>query len=230
MSFKMKADVSSKLSIGRCCFLILLAGLCFLLTVLRWALTGKSTYFFLNGNLLLAAVPWVISLFITSMVSAGKPKILSVILFVAWFLFFPNAPYIVTDLYYLNQHGEEMFWYDLIMIVMFAWTGLLYGFFSLDRIEAVLNRSLTRRKSAIIIGFLLFVFAFGVYLGRDLRWNSWDIFFEPKEFFLDVLDRFTKPICHGRTWGFTFFMGILMNVVYWSLKYIQKKPKAIVRL
>ena len=207
----------------RYCLLILLAGGCVVFTVIRRMITGSPTFFFLNWNLFLAAVPWFISMIVTSRAIMEKSKILTVLLFVLWILFFPNAPYIITDLYYLNSHPERMFWYDLIMILLFAWTGLLFGFFSLERIEDMLVRKLSRVKSTAITVGILFVSAFGVYLGRDLRWNSWDIFLEPNEFFLDVLDRFIKPYGHGRTWGFTFLMGLFLNAIYWSLKFIQKK-------
>jgi uncharacterized membrane protein len=172
--------------------------------------------------LLLAAVPWLISLIISSRFVKEKSKILTAALLIIWLLFFPNAPYIITDLYYLNNHPGSMFWYDLIMVLVFAWTGLLFGFFSLDRIKGILDGKLSRVKSVIVICSLLFVCAFGVYLGRDLRWNSWDFLLEPKKFFLDVIDRFVNPIGHRRTWGFTFLMGGFLNIIYWTLKIIRK--------
>jgi uncharacterized membrane protein len=207
----------------RCCLLIVLAALCFLFTVIRHFIMGRPSYFFLNWNLLLAAVPWIISLIISSKFIIDKPKILTAVLFFIWLLFFPNAPYLITDLYYLRNHPERMFWYDLIMILMFAWTGLLLGFFSLDRIKESLAEKLSRVQSAVLTCVLLFVCAFGVYLGRGLRWNSWEIFLEPKKFFLDVIALFINPIGHGSTWLFTFLMGVFLNITYWTLKIIRKE-------
>jgi len=207
----------------RYCLLIILAGICILLTVVRQITTGRSTFYFLNINLFLAALPWLISMIFTSRAIKGKSKILSVILFIAWLLFLPNSFYIITDLYYLNDHPEDFFWYDLIMILLFAWTGLLFGFFSLEQIEDIFARKLTKVKSVLITVGLLFISAFGVYLGRDLHWNSWDIFIDPQNFFLDILDRLIRPLGHGRTWGFTFLIGLFLNAIYWSLKLIQKK-------
>jgi uncharacterized membrane protein len=181
---------------------------------------GRPSYFFLNWNLLLAAVPWLISLIISSNFVRKRSKILTAVLFFIWLLFFPNAPYIITDLYYLRNHPERMFWYDLIMLLMFAWTGLLLGFLSLDKIKESLAGKLSRVKSAIIICVLLFICAFGVYLGRGMRWNSWEIFLEPRKFFLDVIDLFINPMGHGSTWLFTFLMGIFLNISYWTLKII----------
>ena len=148
-------------------------------------------------------------------------------LFAAWFLFLPNAFYIITDLFYLVDHPEYFFWYDMIMILFFAWTGLLLGFFSLERIEDAFAGKLTKPKSVFITVLALFISAFGVYLGRDLHWNSWGVFIDPKNFFLDVFDRFIKPFGHGRTWSFTLLYGMFLNVIYWPLKLIQKKDQSL---
>jgi uncharacterized membrane protein len=189
---------------------------------MRQAITSRSTFNFLNWNLFLAALPWLISMFAVSQFINKKPKIFFVILLFLWFLLLPNAFYIITDLIYLMDHSEYFFWYDLFMILIFSWTGMLFGFFSLERIEDMYARKLSKIKSVLITVVLLFICAFGVYLGRDLRWNSWSVFIDPKNFFLDVLDRFIKPFGHVRTWGFTFLMGTLLNVLYWSIKLIQK--------
>jgi len=213
----------NKTGIKRYCLVFILALICFLFTAVRHIITGRRVYYFLNWNLLLAGIPLFISLIISSGFVRKKPKILTAALFAIWLMFFPNAPYIITDLYYLNNHPQKMFWYDLITILVFAWTGLLSGFLSLDIIKEVLLSKLSRAKSIAVVCGLLFVCAFGIYLGRELRWNTWEIFYKPGEFFLDVIDRFINPIGHKKTWGFTFLMGAFLNISYWSYKIMQKK-------
>jgi uncharacterized membrane protein len=218
----MKIRLPLKPGMNRGYLLVALVVICFFSTVLRHILTGRTTYYFLNWNLLLAAIPWFISLAISSKFVIKKPKILTVVLFIFWLLFFPNAPYIITDLYYLRNHAERTFWYDSIMILAFAWTGLLFGFFSLDTIKGLWDKKLSMVKSIIIICSLLFVCAFGIYLGRDLRWNSWEIFIEPGKLVLDVIDRFINPIQHRRGWSFIFLIWIFLNITYWTFNIIQK--------
>jgi uncharacterized membrane protein len=200
--------------------IIPLAATSFLLTAARHIITGRRLYYFLNWNLLLAVIPLFTSLIISSGFVRRKPKILTAALCIIWLIFFPNAPYIITDLYYLKNHTERMFWYDLITILLFAWTGLLAGFFSLDIIRDAVFSKLSGLKSIALTCALLFICAFGVYLGRELRWNTWEIFIEPIKFFLDVISRIIHPIAHRSTWSFTFLMGFFLNITYWTMRII----------
>jgi uncharacterized membrane protein len=144
-------------------------------------------------------------------------------LVLSWLLFFPNAPYILTDLFHLRLKSNVPIWFDLLLILSFAWVGLLYGFMSLWDIEKILSQKINRKFVPVISLFLLFLGSFGIYLGRYLRWNSWDIIREPFELFYDISDRFLNPFNHPRTWGMTLFMFVFLSMIYLSFKYIKKR-------
>lgn len=114
-------------------------------------------------------------------------------------------------------------WFDLALILSFAWTGLLFGFLSLMDLEQLLLKRFSKRKVYVFSTFLLFVSGFGIYLGRYLRWNSWDLIHTPGHIFVDVGHRLIFPWEHPRTWGMTIFMGIFLNMIYWSLKLWKKR-------
>jgi uncharacterized membrane protein len=114
-------------------------------------------------------------------------------------------------------------WFDALLILSFAWTGLLFGFLSLWDIEEILLRRIKRMYVTLISMALLFVGSFGVYLGRYLRWNSWDIVVEPFRLFSDIGDRVVNPAEHPRAWGMTLFMGVFLNMLYWSFRLIQQR-------
>ncbi len=192
---------------------------CFSLSLMRVALTGSLMYIFLNWNLFLAMVPFFFSSYIVSHRTViNRYSVL--LLASAWLLFFPNSPYILTDLFHLHERDGMPKWFDLIMILSFAWAGLLFGFMSLFQIERILLEKLDTVKTCIIIVFLLFISGFGVYIGRFLRWNSWDIVSNPAALFTDIADRFIHPFSHGRTWGITILMGTLLSLIYFSLKVV----------
>lgn len=202
-------------------FLGLLVCYCFTCSLTRCYLTGESTFLFLNWNLFLAAVPWILSKIALKMPSFQTSKYLVFILLGVWLLFFPNAPYILTDLFHLRQRPSIPIWFDLLMILSFAWTGLLFGFLSLRDLENILKKKFNKSKISLLIITLLFVCGFGIYLGRYLRWNSWDILYEPLSIAKDVFIRFSYPLENLHTWGMTLLMGIFLNIVYFSLKLLE---------
>ncbi len=196
---------------------------CLLLSIFRVWMSGTSFYLFLNWNLFLAYIPWFLLLGLSSFQNLKNKKALVGVVLLTWLVFFPNAPYILTDLFHLRMRSSVPIWYDLIMILFFAWVGLLVGFVSLWRVEKILSQFMGSKSRSMLITFMLFLSAFGVYLGRFLRWNTWDIVNNPHTLFVDITDRFLHPMTHPRTWGMTIFMGVLLCVFYWSFRLVRTK-------
>lgn len=196
--------------------------ICIFLSILRVVYSGELNYIFLNWNLFLASIPWLISNISTAFPNWFKSKYKAFLLLGPWILFFPNAPYILTDLYHLQYNEIVPFWYDLILILSFAWTGLLFGFLSLLDMETILAMRLKQGWLNFIMILLLFVTGFGIYLGRFLRLNSWDVFCDPWNIVFEIGSRFLYPFDHPRTWGVTLFMGLFLNMVFWSLRFFKK--------
>jgi uncharacterized membrane protein len=204
-------------------FLGCLSILCFAISVFRFLMTGSMLFLFLNWNLFLAFIPWFFSSLITIKPRLQKNKIAVVIFLFSWLLFFPNAPYILTDLFHLRSITTVPVWFDLMLILSFAWTGLLFGFMSLWDIEQTLGKQIKEHWMTIISIGLLFLASFGVYIGRYLRWNSWDIIRDPFGLLSDIGDRFFNPSDHPQTWGMTMFMGLFLTIIYLSFKLIKKR-------
>lgn len=205
-------------------FLLSLSLLCLALSIFRCVYTGSKMFLFLNWNLFLAFIPWLTGILIRLKPEAQQHKGLMAGFVLLWLAFFPNAPYILTDLFHLRRQSEVPIWFDLTLILSYAWTGLLFGFFSLLDVQSVLQRFLPAKKAAVLPVILLFLSGFGIYLGRYLRWNSWDIIQQPLALLTDISNRFTDPVHHPRTWGMTFFMGLLLNVMFYSFKMIRSRP------
>ena len=204
-------------------FMAALTLLCFGVSLFRFVYTDTKVFLFLNWNLFLAFVPWALTSLVVLVPKLQQSKGVLVGLLLAWLLFFPNAPYILTDLFHLRSNTSMPIWFDLILILSFAWTGLLFGFLSLWDIENMMKPYLSRRSILLSAILLLFIASFGIYVGRYLRWNSWDIIAEPLNLIYDISDRFVNPFAHPRTWGMTIFMGIFLNMIYLSFKHIQNR-------
>jgi uncharacterized membrane protein len=129
-------------------------------------------------NLFLAWVPFVLALVVYARARAmSRPALLA--LGGLWLVFFPNAPYIVTDLKHIGRGGAIPILYDVLLLSAAAWTGLLLGLASLYLMHAVARRLLGVVGAWALVVGVLAASSFGVYLGRVQRWNSWDIFVRP---------------------------------------------------
>ncbi|MFZ5940194.1 MAG: DUF1361 domain-containing protein [Bacteroidota bacterium] len=197
--------------------------LCFALSLFRLFYSDTTQFLFLNWNLFLAFIPWLLTSLVIIRPGLRKRKLVVAGIIALWLLFFPNAPYILTDLFHLRLKSTMPLWFDLVLILSFAWTGLVFGLFSLMDIEKMLSGVLSRFWLILLSVSLLFIGSFGVYVGRYLRWNSWDILTEPFQLLYDIGDRVISPMSHPGTWGMTLFLGIFLNVVYWSFRVIRAR-------
>ena len=219
MNFKRTLTPNQKMNL----LLVLMTAFCFFLSVFRVIESGTPYFLFLNWNLFLAIVPYLLTASISSQ-KRGRIQRLKIIgVSMVWLLFFPNAPYILTDLFHLRIETSVPKWFDLILIISFAWTGLLFGFLSLMKIEKLYTNFFTKRQVEWLSSSILFLASFGVYLGRYLRWNSWDVVNNPSSLLFDISDRVINPFEHPRTWGVTILFGILLNIIYWTIKLLRKQ-------
>jgi uncharacterized membrane protein len=193
-----------------------------MLSVLRVVATGSTMFLFLNWNLFLAIIPFVVTRFVVYKKAIIDKRLFLVVL-VFWLLFFPNSPYILTDLFHLKKSTSMPLWYDLILVLSYAWAALVFGFMSLSDIQKMSATHFGQRITTIGIIVILFVSSFGVYLGRYLRWNSWDIVTNPLRLLGDIGNEIFHPFDHPRTWGVTLVLGCFLNLAYFSLQAIRKE-------
>jgi uncharacterized membrane protein len=111
----------------------------------------------------------------------------------AWLLFFPNAPYIMTDLVHLRERPPVPFWFDVVLLQSFVWLGLLLGFVSLYWMQCLVANFVGRRASWLFVLLVIGLTAFGIYLGRFQRWNSWDILANPIGLTVDIFKHLRPP-------------------------------------
>lgn len=184
----------------------------------RFFYSGYWTFFFLNWNLFLAWIPLGSALALWHVEQRKLPgKGLRAALFLCWLLFLPNSPYLVTDLIHLTHRPQAPFWYDLILIFSFAWNGLMLGFVSLWIVQEFIQAHWGRFASWLTVGVCLLASGFGIYLGRFLRWNSWDFLLDPHPLLADIYKILRDPLTHPRTLGVTFLFFCFLTVAYITL-------------
>jgi len=97
-----------------------------------------------------------------------------------WLIFFPNAPYILTDLQHLGQETTNVpLWFDVILLTWFSWTGVLLGVVSLNLMQEIVKREFGRWLGWIFVFAVAGLSSAGIYIGRFIGLNSWDILQNP---------------------------------------------------
>jgi len=188
-----------------------------LLVAGRVALTGRLFFLFMLWNLLLAVVPYAIS---TMLLTARGPLRARILLpaGAAWLLFFPNAPYILTDFYHLEARPGVPLWYDLVLIVSCAWNGLMLAYASLSDMQRLVQQRLGFWPGWVFAAVALLLSGFGIYLGRYLRFNSWNILTNPLALFFDIMNRVMHPFSFPGTWGVTLVFGLFLLLGYATVR------------
>jgi uncharacterized membrane protein len=149
--------------------------------------TGNWSHLILVWNLFLAWVPLAFALAADRAAAMPTPKRGRVLAFSgAWLFFFPNAPYLFTDLVHLAWRRPPVFWMDLVLILLFVLTGLALGFLSLYLMQSLVARRLGWTAGWLFVASTAALSGVGIYLGRFLRWNSWDVLLNPLELLRDV--------------------------------------------
>ncbi|HVV66456.1 MAG TPA: DUF1361 domain-containing protein [Candidatus Saccharimonadales bacterium] len=149
---------------------------------------------YLLWNLFLA---WLPLLFAVRLVSVLQRKLWSsweaMVTSLLWIVFLPNSFYMISDFIHLQDVRRVDVVFDTVMLTSFIYTGVTLGFSSLYLIHIQLRRRFARTTAAFLIALTLFVSSVAVYVGRDLRWNSWDVLTNPGGLLFDISDRVVHP-------------------------------------
>ena len=191
------------------------------LLALRAVYTGSLTYFFYPWNLFLATVP----LFFSGLLVKQKTlNYKSILLLVLWLLFLPNAPYLVTDIFHYQKRPPVPMWFDLILVVSGAWNGILMCMISMFRVERFLKKVFNPKLTSPIMFLLLIPCGYGIYIGRFLRYNSWDVITQPVSILKTSTHHLHHPFQSLSVWMFTFIFAFFLGIIYFTIK---KLPQAL---
>lgn len=162
-----------------------------------WRYNGLSYAYFI-WNLFLA---WLPLAFASRLVVVLRHKLWSsweaMGLTVAWLVFLPNSFYMVSDYIHLQEIRQpNTLLYDALMFTSFIYVGVLLGFSSLYLVHLELKHRFKLAMSNWWMALTLLSSSFAIYLGRDLRWNSWDVLTNPGGLLFDISDRLLHPAAY----------------------------------
>jgi uncharacterized membrane protein len=191
-----------------------------MLVALRVIFTNQSLFSWLVWNLFLAFIPYAITRAAIRKPAWIKNNIKFAGVFFAWLLFLPNSFYIITDLFHLQFRSPVPLWFDLALLLSFVWNGLLLGILSLRQMEKIIISKFSLKNDWVFICAVMLLNAFGIYVGRYLRYNSWDIISNPFALFSDILYLIIHPIRNLSDWSMIICYAIFMCLIYITLKKI----------
>ena len=202
----------------RALLLLGLPGWCGMLVIARWLRAGRPEFDFLVWNLFLGAIPLVASGLLERADRNREPVPVRVLWSAIWLLFLPNAPYIVTDLIHLYPRPPIALWFDIAVMSSFAATGVVLGYASVADVHALCTRHWGRFAGWAVALSALMLAGLGVYLGRFVRWNSWDAFIHPRRIFHHVTSYSLDPSDPPRSIGVTLVYGVGLMLGYIVLR------------
>jgi uncharacterized membrane protein len=181
---------------------------------------------FLMWNLFLAWIPFVCAMGMAAMHRRRAAAWQYLVPSAVWLLFFPNAAYLVTDLYNLTDMPPVPFWYDVGFFATLAWTGLLLAVASLQIVQRMVRQSFGMLSSWLVVLMVVGLNGVGIYLGRFLRWNSWDVVTDPLAVMQDAVMPFLHPIAYRQPVAIIIVFSALLFVVYVSVLTLARDTNA----
>lgn len=192
--------------------LLILGVFCIALLLVRITLTHSLFYLFLAWNLVLAFTPLAVSSLLSERLILLERWYFYPIL-LGWLLLLPNSPYLVTDFIHLKKESHVPVWFDVLLLISFSSAGILAGLASMRTMFMLLSIKFSPALSWLFMGIVCLLSGFGIYIGRFLRYNSWDVLQQPANLAADVLSIIIGDGTREAL-GVTFGFGCLMFLLF----------------
>ncbi|WP_299676339.1 DUF1361 domain-containing protein [uncultured Tenacibaculum sp.] len=192
---------------------LMLVIMCTFLVLLRVQITQSLLFTFMLWNIFLALIPFFITEYAVKRDIENKSKVKQIVLFVIWLFFLPNAPYIITDFIHLDtSRNNPLGWFDLLFLFCSAITGLMITMLTLKDVYQIIVKKWSLKIADVFIPIVCFLSGFGIYLGRFLRFNSWDIVTAPISLVEKTVYSFKLP----RAWYVTIGFGMFLWIFFYT--------------
>lgn len=194
------------------------------LNILRIVIWGKFSFVYILWNIFLSFVPFLIS---SILLNYSKINKLSKTFFITsvflWLLFIPNAHYIITDLIHLGEVKYAPVIYDTLLLFSSALVGLLFGLYSLSHMEQIIEDRFSKKVASISMLVIFLLIGFGIYIGRFMRFNSWDFFSNHVSILNSFYEIFSNKALYIEVFIYTILFASFVYASYKSWKYINSR-------
>ena len=197
---------------------------CNLLLLGSYKVFHNDYFWFLPWNLFLAAVPLGFSWCLARVLNKKRwSDWLPLFLTAVWLLFLPNSFYVLSDIIHLKSMPDDQLMYQTALVGSFALTSFIFGLMSLSSVHQRLSQRVGKVFSGAIVAIVIAMCSFAIHLGRDLKWNSWDVALNSSGLVFDVSDRILHPASHPEMISTTASFTALIGGVY-VVYYLVRRP------
>lgn len=180
-----------------------------------WIANGEAAYIFFLWNLGLAWIPLVLALWLERTLRTRLwSSWLALVITALWLVFLPNSFYMITDFMHLGTVPRVDPLLDVVMFTSFIINSLIVGYLSVFIVHQELLKRLSKRRSFVLISGVFLLISFAMYIGRDLRWNTWDALFNAFSLMFDISDRLLNPGTHPQLFSATLSLFAVLTSIY----------------
>ena len=162
-----------------------------ILLVIASIYSHNFSFLYFIWNLFLSWVPLLVSVILVYIL---KYKLWSswpaLILSFVWLIFIPNSFYMISDFIHLMEVPTDYLLYFAIAFMAIIYSASINGYISLYLIHRELKKRLSSKTAWLLVALISLISSYAIYIGRVLRWNSWDILTNPGGVIFDVSDNF----------------------------------------
>ncbi len=198
-----------------------------LLLILVSVYSHNFSFLYFIWNLFLSWVPLIVSVILIYLLrkklwSSWSALILSFI----WLIFIPNSFYMISDFIHLIEVPINYILYFTVAFTAIIYSASINGYFSLYLIHREINKRFSFKASWFLVALICLISGYAIYIGRVLRWNSWNILTNPGGILFDVSDNFLhfNSLKNSVFTSFLFFVLIfsIYLLLYIGLKLYKK--------
>lgn len=186
-----------------------------LLFGLRLVGAENFRYWFMLWNLFLAWIAPLVACYLFIRLKRTRWRTWqNIILTIIWLGFLPNSFYMISDLVHVQQTGEISVYYDTVLFISFVLNGMAAGYIGIMLIHEQLRRRVREAVAWACVAGVMLLASYAIYLGRVLRWNTWDALLQPAAVIFDVSDNILNPLAHPQAFVVTFSFTIVLGIFY----------------
>ncbi|MBX4190873.1 DUF1361 domain-containing protein [Candidatus Saccharibacteria bacterium] len=191
----------------------------------RLLITGSHRYSFVPWNLALAWISLLVAIALARNLRRYRwLSLQNIVLTIMWLAFLPNSWYVLTDFVHVVPTAEISQLYDIVLISLLVFIGFTLGFASLFLIHRELLQRFSVIRSYVFIEIFILIASFAIYVGRDLRWNTWDVIANPGVI-INVSNKIIDPFGNPRALNVTILFFMLISVLYLAFWIFTHPPK-----